>query len=268
VTIHLHHSFFRPDEVEELCAEIVANDYGVLRGLFSPAQVAACAEELDDVYRRVVDAEPGSLLAEHQGSRAFVSPKAAIDGEAYVHMLNHLAQLAPVAAATFDHPLLGDVVHAVLGPEASLPPSALKYQNARPDEGSSYTRIGWHQDSGAVPDEFRHTLPTLTVTVHIDATGPANGFLRVVPRPRVAQRAMDALSFENVDGEVLLFAEPGDVLFHHSDLWHAAARGTASGVLGQRRHVRGAWTSRPGRTIDDIRQAERTTFRMPAPAAL
>jgi ectoine hydroxylase-related dioxygenase (phytanoyl-CoA dioxygenase family) len=207
------------------------------------------------------------VLAEHQGSRAFVSPEASIDGQPYVHMLNQLTDLAPITAAAFAHPLLTEIVRAVLGPEASLPSNALKYQNARPDEGSSYTRIGWHQDSGAVPAEFAHTLPTLTITVHVDATGPANGFLRVVPRPRLAEVRMDGLTFENVDGEVLLFAEPGDVLFHHSDLWHAAARGTASGDLGIRRHFRGGWTSRPGRTIDDIDEDERRSFRMPAPAA-
>jgi ectoine hydroxylase-related dioxygenase (phytanoyl-CoA dioxygenase family) len=267
VTIHLHHTFYRPDEVDALCVDITTNHYGVMRGLFSAAQIAQCADELDDVYRRVANAAPGSQLAEHQGSRAFVSPQASIDGQAYVHMLNQLGDLAPITAAAFAHPLLADVVRAVLGSAAGLPSTALKYQNARPEEGSSYTRIGWHQDSGAVPEAFAHTLPTLTVTVHIDATGPANGFLRVVPRPRLAETSMDGRTFENVDGEVLLFAEPGDVLFHHSDLWHAAARGTASGEVGTRRHFRGAWTSRPGRTIDDISGTERLTFQMPAPAA-
>jgi hypothetical protein len=46
------------------------------------------------------------------------------------------------------------------------------------------------------------------------------------------------------------------VLFHHSDLWHAAARATADGDLGIRRHVRGGWYAgerlAPGHGLDDF----------------
>ena len=63
-------------------------------------------------------------------------------------------------------------------------------------------------------------------------------------------------TFERVPGEVGVYAERGDVLFHHSDLWHGAARATADGPLGVRRHLRGSWHSgrrlEPGHGTDDF----------------
>jgi ectoine hydroxylase-related dioxygenase (phytanoyl-CoA dioxygenase family) len=49
------------------------------------------------------------------------------------------------------------------------------------------------------------------------------------------------LGFERVPGEIALYLERGDVLFHHADLWHSAARGTADGAPAVRRHLRGSW---------------------------
>jgi hypothetical protein len=47
--------------------------------------------------------------------------------------------------------------------------------------------------------------------------------------------------FERVPGEIGVYCERGDVLLHHSDLWHSAARATDDGAGGIRRHVRGGW---------------------------
>ena len=54
--------------------------------------------------------------------------------------------------------------------------------------------------------------------------------------------------FEKVPGEVGVYCERGDVLLHHSDLWHAAARATDDGAGGIRRHVRGGWYGGDGPT--------------------
>ena len=53
------------------------------------------------------------------------------------------------------------------------------YQDARPGRESSYTRIGWHSDWQSGPN--LDIWPSVAFTFHVDATSPANGFLRVVP---------------------------------------------------------------------------------------
>jgi hypothetical protein len=49
------------------------------------------------------------------------------------------------------------------------------------------------------------------------------------------------LGFEKVPGEIGMYCERGDLLFHDSYLWHSAARATDDG--GVRRHLRGGWYS-------------------------
>ncbi len=49
------------------------------------------------------------------------------------------------------------------------------------------------------------------------------------------------LRFEKVPGEVAVYAERGDLLFHDAYLWHSAARATADGAV--RRHLRGGFHS-------------------------
>ena len=47
------------------------------------------------------------------------------------------------------------------------------------------------------------------------------------------------LGFAKVPGELAVYCERGDMLFHDAYLWHAAARATDD--AGLRRHVRGSW---------------------------
>jgi ectoine hydroxylase-related dioxygenase (phytanoyl-CoA dioxygenase family) len=117
-------------------------------------------------------------------------------------------------------------------------------------------------------------------TVHVDPTSPANGFLRLVPgshlwatpppNDNVNGATVPAgsapwgghcgtpppsampLGFEKIPGEVAVYAERGDVLFHDGYLWHSAARATVDGSI--RRHVRGSWFGgeRPLDDSDDV----------------
>jgi ectoine hydroxylase-related dioxygenase (phytanoyl-CoA dioxygenase family) len=64
------------------------------------------------------------------------------------------------------------------------------------------------------------------------------------------------LGFERVVGERAVYCERGDVLLHHSDLWHGAARATDDGPAAVRRHIRGAWYGgarlEPNHGLDDF----------------
>jgi ectoine hydroxylase-related dioxygenase (phytanoyl-CoA dioxygenase family) len=109
--------------------------------------------------------------------------------------------------------------------------------------------------------------PSTAITIHVDGTSPANGFLRVVPGSHlwatpapwdnvngavVPEGAAEwggyteepppvamPLGFDKVPGEIAVYAEPGDILFHDCYLWHSAA--VATDIGSKRRHVRGSW---------------------------
>jgi ectoine hydroxylase-related dioxygenase (phytanoyl-CoA dioxygenase family) len=128
------------------------------------------------------------------------------------------------------------------------------YQDARPGARSGYSRIGWHTDAQSGPT--LDVWPSVAFTIHIDATSPRNGFLRVVPGSHRGSTEGMPLGFERVSGERAVYCERGDVLLHHSDLWHAAARATDDGAGAVRRHVRGAWYGgarlEPNHGLDDF----------------
>ena len=113
------------------------------------------------------------------------------------------------------------------------------YQDARPGDQSGYSRIGWHSDHQSGP--HLDMWPSVGFTIHIDPTSPRNGFLRVLPGSHLGGTDEMPLGFEHVPGEIAVYCERGDVLLHHSDLWHSAARATDDGEGAIRRHVRGGW---------------------------
>src|SRR4051812_47233680 len=113
------------------------------------------------------------------------------------------------------------------------------YQDARPGGRTAESRIGWHSDFQSGPN--LRMWPSMAFTIHIDTTSPQNGFLRVVPGSHRGGTDGMPLGFEKVPGEVAVYCDRGDVLLHHSDLWHSAARATDDGPGAIRRHVRGGW---------------------------
>jgi len=129
-----------------------------------------------------------------------------------------------------------------LGPQAWLldyEQFGVVYQDARPGPRSGYSRIGWHTDHQSGP--HLDVWPGLAFTIHFDPTSPANGFLRVLPGSHRGGTDGIPRGFERVPGEIGVYQERGDVLFHDADLWHSAARATAEGEAAMRRHLRGSW---------------------------
>jgi hypothetical protein len=222
---------------DHLLAQFERDGYVVVGDLFDAGTLDQLQGEMEGLQRA---ASRGELGPEHTGTM-FLAP---FEGEQppYVHYVNAVTKVSPAADAAFHHPVIVDLLTTMLGADMyfwDYNGHGAIYQDARPGDGMTYTRIGWHSDHQSRPTS--DIWPGVAVTVHLDPTSPANGFLRVVPGSHRRSDAGMPLGFEKVPGEVGVYAERGDVMLHHSDLWHSAARATDDPPLGVRRHLRGTF---------------------------
>jgi ectoine hydroxylase-related dioxygenase (phytanoyl-CoA dioxygenase family) len=250
---HAEPGVFSAAEVDALVEFFEEHGYATLRGAYSDEELCVLESDLERQQRRLVAGE----LPERHGTVILDDPDARVDGVPFAHYVCHVTECSQVAEAAVHHAAVVTVVARLLGSGAWLLDDdrfGVVYQDARPGEGSGYSRIGWHSDFQSGP--HLPIWPSVAFTIHIDATSPANGFLRVVPGSHRLPADSLPPSFEKIRGEVAVYAERGDVLFHHSDLWHGAARATADGALGVRRHVRGGWYAgerlAPNHGVDDF----------------
>lgn len=246
-------------EIEEFYREF---GYVLLRGLV-PEELTARME------RECAAAQAGVLageLPERYGSTRYLDSADKI--EKFVNYVEYIEELSPAVMTAATLPPLVTVIRRLIGDGAWLNGSdkaGIVYQDSRPGRESGYTRIGWHSDWQAMPSV--DVWPGLAFTFHIDATSPANGFLRVVPgshlwstpapyrnvnNVEVPPDARPAggytdtpppfempLGFDRIPGEIAVYAERGDVILHDGYLWHSAARATDDTAV--RRHVRGGY---------------------------
>jgi len=227
--------------------------FAVLRGLYSQAELEELQTELERQQHRLL---AGELPAEC-GTVILDEPDAVIDGEPFAHYVCHLTEVSTIARTATRHPAIIEVMARLLGEQAWVLEDdrfGVVYQDARPGAGSGYSRIGWHSDHQSGP--HLDIWPSVAFTIHIDATSPRNGFLRVLPGSHRGGSEERPPGFERIPGELALYCERGDVLLHHSDLWHAAARATDDGDGAVRRHVRGSWYGgtrlAPNHGLDDF----------------
>lgn len=244
---------FTPDQIDQLVQYFDAYGYASLRGVFDEPVLAPAEEELAEAQRRLAE---GMLDARH-GTVILDEPDATIDGRPFAHYVCFATDASPRADGLVCHPTVVEVATRLLGSDAWLldyEQFGVVYQDARPDPGSAYSRIGWHTDHQSGP--HLAIWPGAAFTIHFDPTSPANGFLRLLPGSHRTGVEGIPLGFERVPGEIAVYQERGDVLFHHSDLWHAAARATADGGPAIRRHLRGSWHAgsrlEPGHGTDDF----------------
>jgi len=224
--------------IDRACTEYDARGYAVLSGLYTDTALDLLQLELIALQERLLAGE----LPEGCGTLILDDPDAIVDGRPFAHYVCEVTAVSPVAREFVLNPALVAMAHRILGSDPWLLEHdrfGVVYQDARPGDGSGYSRIGWHSDAQSGP-----TLdwwPSMAFTIHLDQTSPQNGFLRVVPGSHRGGDAGMPPGFEKVRGEVALYCERGDVLLHHSDLWHSAARATDDGPGGVRRHIRGGW---------------------------
>ena len=245
---------FGPDQLDELGSFFDVHGYATLRGALDDADLLATGVELAELQRRLaeggLDGRHGSVTLDEadatiggrHGSVTLDEADATIGGRPFAHYVYFATQASPLADRLVHAPPLLQVVDRLLGPRAWLldyEVFGVVYQDSRPDPGSGYSRIGWHTDHQSGP--HLDIWPGTAFTIHFDPTSPANGFLRVLPGSHRGGVEGMPLGFERVPGEIAVYQERGDVLFHHADLWHSAARGTADGEPAVRRHLRGSW---------------------------
>jgi len=284
ISTSLEPGVFAPDDLDQLAQYFRTNGFAVLRGLYSGDRLAAMAAECEAAQLAVID----GVIDERYGTTVLIddtqgTSSGTVDAPAVARFANYVTYLTEVAPLTREcivDPVVLALMHRWLGDQCWLLEHnrfGVVYQDARPGLESSYTRIGWHSDWQSAP--HRDMWPSAAFTIHIDETSPANGFLRVVPgshrwaTPAPYRNANDAvvpegsapwgghtaavppfempLGFEKIPGEIAVYCERGDVIFHDAYLWHSAARATADGA--KRRHVRGGFYvgTEPTQPVED-----------------
>jgi ectoine hydroxylase-related dioxygenase (phytanoyl-CoA dioxygenase family) len=244
----------------ELCYR--ENGFVVLRGVLPDALIDQMELECVGAQQQVMAGE----LDARYGSTVFLDDEA--KAERFANYVEYVNELSPAVVEATQHPALLAALHGALGPDIWLRDSNLfgvVYQDARPGRESGYSRIGWHSDWQSGPS--LSVWPSTAFTFHVDATSPANGYLRVVPgshlwaTPAPFRNVNDVpvpdsaqssggytdtpppfampMSFEAIEGEIPVYCQRGDVLLHDCYLWHSAARATVDNST--RRHVRGSY---------------------------
>lgn len=244
---------FAPGAVDAAVEHYRDFGYVVLSGVHTHAELAALQADMERLQRAVQDRE----LTDQHDDTVLDDPTVPRADDRTVNYVYYATRHSPIADSMVRTEPVTAVVRAILGPDTWLLDHerfGVVYQDARPGPASGYARIGWHTDRQSGP--HLDIWPSTAFTIHLDATSPANGFLRVVPGSHRSTTDGIPLGFERVDGEIALYCELGDVLLHDADLWHAAARATEDPPDGVRRHLRGGWyTGVPlaaGHGVDDF----------------
>ncbi|MEX0767551.1 MAG: phytanoyl-CoA dioxygenase family protein [Microthrixaceae bacterium] len=257
---------FLPDQLDQ--AEEFYRVYGfaALRGLLSDPELTAMKQQCETAQEQLTAGD----LEERYGTAILIESGAGEKATSLANYVTYVTDLSEAVRAAVQHPVILDLVGRWLPQQHWLLEQqrfGVVYQDARPGRDSSYTRLGWHSDWQSGPN--LDIWPAVAFTFHLDATSPANGFLRVVPgsqqwntpapflnvnQAQVPEGSREAaghsatpppyempLRFEKVAGEFALYCEEGDILFHDAYLWHSAARGTDDNT--KRRHIRGSFHS-------------------------
>jgi hypothetical protein len=229
------------DQIDDLAAAFDRDGYVIVSDLLTDDELLELEASL---IRLQEDVRTGVLDRKRYGGDYLTSATETVPD--FVNYVKDVTRLSEPAHDAFHHPVLQalltrcfDGVEPWEMPEEYGARFGIVYQDARPGQESAYSRIGWHSDRQAYPNSDFH--PSIALTFHFDATSPANGFLRVLPGSHKMGTDGMPLRFEKVPGEIAVYCEAGDVLLHHCDLWHSAARATEDPPDGIRRHMRGGW---------------------------
>lgn len=213
----------------------------IVRGAFSSAELDELQDELTAVHAASMR---GELDPKHSAPELEPKNPTVVDGLTFKNMVVYANQASPVADRMIKESPISTIGPHLVGRDCYLydyDRHGIMYLDAR--GSSSYQGLSWHVDW----ESTRHLpiWPAVIFTINLDPTSPENGFLRMVPGSHRVDLADRPAGFEHIAGEVGVYCERGDLLFHHSHLVHSASR--PSGDSTVRRHIRGKWC--PGEPI-------------------
>ena len=168
---------FAPDQNAEFDGFYREYGFAAVRGLLDDATVDAMIAEGEDAQAKVV----ARALPELFGTPRFLEQGQEAKVETFANYVQFITEIGAVTRAAVVHPVIVAATRR-LGKDCWLLEhrrSVVVYQDARPGRESGYTRIGWHSDWQSAPSQ--PIWPSTAFTLHLDATSPANGFLRAVP---------------------------------------------------------------------------------------
>lgn len=221
----------------EIQALFHALGFVLVRGALSAADVGELAADLTRVHQALMR---GELDGRHTAPELEPPNQTVVDGLPFKNYIVYANLISPVADRVIHGSLIAELCPTLLEGESFLydyDRHGVMYLDAR--GASAYKGLVWHPDyesTASLP-----IWPAVAFTINLDSTSPANGFLRMLPGSHRTPPAQRPEGYEKVAGEVPVYCERGDLLFHHSHLWHAATRPSDDDAL--RRHLRGKWCS-------------------------
>ncbi len=206
----------KPSTASDAAAHLEREGYAVVRNVLDDETLSVLRAEVDEVFDQhdpdVRNSVRTKIVDEMFRYEMFNRSQACLD------CLTHPGILEVI------EPLLGNDCH-VIANTAWRNPAGSKPEGA----------FNWHVDGGPHiplnegvewPADIPHPVFAIGVHVFLDSSGLDDGPTGVIPRSHLSGRfppwtevLNDDLTF-NGNGCVALVAEPGDVAFFVSDLWH------------------------------------------------
>lgn len=223
--------------VEEMARIFDELGFILVRGALGPAQV----DELDAELVRLHTALMRGELDPRHGAAELEPPgEVIVDGLRFCNYVVYVSQASELVDRTIRSSLISTLAPRLLGGETffyDYDRHGVMYLDAR--GASLYKGLIWHPDYESTPN--LPIWPAVAFTINMDDTSPENGFLRMLPGSHRTPPAQRPEKYRKVPGEVAVYCQRGDLMFHHSHLWHAASRPSNDDAI--RRHLRGKWCS-------------------------
>lgn len=240
--------------------------YAIVRGVFSPDEVAAIAAAVDQVH-----AEGIAYGRSFRHGNLFYNVAPGADGTPLVRMVQWPSYHNATLNAVRLDPRYLDILRPLIGPDLKQIINQLHWKAP-----GSLGDFAWHQDSRfRKPDAVYRNLGTAYVQtgLAIDPHTPESGAMRFIPRSHVSgsldldtstevlgtEMSDDALVAAGIDpGQVVdLVLDPGDVALWNPYLVHGSGRNTAShqrrlyinGYVRAADCDRGEWAFRDGEPV-------------------
>jgi ectoine hydroxylase-related dioxygenase (phytanoyl-CoA dioxygenase family) len=226
---------------EDIAAVFDDLGFVVVRDQFGSEEIDELEADLVRVHHALMH---GELDARHAAPELQPSQEVVIDGVPFLNYVVYANHASPVADRLIRRSAVAELAPGLLEGETffyDYDRHGVMYLDAR--GASAYKGLVWHPDFESTPD--LPIWPAVAFTVNLDDTSPENGFLRMLPGSHRTPPVPRPEGYGKVHGEVAVYCQRGDLLLHHSHLWHAASRPSNDDAV--RRHIRGKWCS--GRPI-------------------